>query len=83
MFEAIKDKVIQKGKPQGGRRNDFAESLWLGWGVIVVVFGGLVGWSVFAPFEGAVLTSGQIAVETSQQAVQHLEGGIVSNVDFC
>ncbi len=80
MAEAKKEKAARKGKPQGGRRNGFAGSLWLGWGVIVVVFGGLVGWSVFAPFEGAVLTSGQIAVETSQQAVQHLEGGIVSNI---
>tara|TARA_R110001606_G_scaffold366369_1_gene521510 strand:+ start:628 stop:1887 length:1260 start_codon:yes stop_codon:yes gene_type:complete len=54
--------------------------LLLGWSVILAVFGGLVLWSIFAPFEGAVLTSGQIAVESNQQAIQHLEGGIVREI---
>lgn len=51
-----------------------------GWVVIGLVFGGLVAWSVFAPFEGAVLTQGQISVESNQQAIQHLEGGIVREI---
>lgn len=51
-----------------------------GWGIVALVFGGLIAWSVFAPFEGAVLTSGQISVESNQQAVQHLEGGIVREI---
>ena len=55
-------------------------SVRFGWTVIVLVFGTLVVWSMVAPFEGAVLTSGQVAVETSQQAVQHLEGGIVNGI---
>lgn len=58
----------------------FRRYLVFGWGVILVVFGGLMSWSIFAPFEGAVLTSGQIAVESSQQAIQHLEGGIVRQI---
>lgn len=49
----------------------------MGWGLVGLLFGGLVLWSVFAPFEGAVLASGAISVESNQQAVQHLEGGIV------
>lgn len=48
--------------------------------VIGAVFGGLIGWSVFAPFEGAVVASGQVSVESNQKAVQHLEGGIVSAI---
>lgn len=51
-----------------------------GWMISGAVFGGLVAWSVFAPFEGAVLTQGQVAVASSQQAVQHLEGGIVREI---
>lgn len=51
-----------------------------GWAVIIFVFGGLLLWSVFAPFEGAVLTGGQVVVESNQQAVQHLEGGIVREI---
>jgi HlyD family secretion protein/epimerase transport system membrane fusion protein len=52
----------------------------IGWGVIALVFGGLFLWSVLAPFEGAVLTGGQVVVEGNQQAVQHLEGGIVRDI---
>lgn len=63
-----------------GQEDGLRNYLVLGWGVILAVFGGLVFWSIFAPFEGAVLTSGQIAVETSQQAIQHLEGGIVRKI---
>ena len=48
-----------------------------GWGLVIALFGGLFLWSVVAPFEGAVLASGLISVESNQQAVQHLEGGIV------
>lgn len=54
--------------------------LYAGWGIVALVFGGLIAWSVFAPFEGAVLTAGQISVESNQQAVQHLEGGIVRDI---
>lgn len=51
-----------------------------GFGIILGVFGGLLAWSVFAPFEGAVLASGSIAVEDQNKAVQHLEGGIVAEI---
>jgi HlyD family type I secretion membrane fusion protein len=54
--------------------------LFAGWGIIALVFGGLIAWSVFAPFEGAVLSAGKISVESNQQAVQHLEGGIVREI---
>ncbi len=53
----------------------------LGWLVIVFVFGGLTVWSVFAPFEGAVMAPGQVTVESRHKAIQHLEGGIVSEID--
>ena len=52
----------------------------IGWMIVALVFGGLIAWSVFAPFEGAVLTQGQVAVASNQQVVQHLEGGIVRQI---
>lgn len=54
--------------------------LAVGWIVVLSVFGGLVAWSIFAPFEGAILTTGQVSVESNRQAVQHLEGGIVREI---
>lgn len=65
----------------GSRRDESIRRYFrMGWGLIGLIFGGLILWSVFAPFEGAVLTSGQITVESNQQAVQHLEGGIVHEI---
>lgn len=52
----------------------------VGWSVILIVFGGLFAWSALAPFEGAVMASGSISVASNNKAIQHLEGGIVSEI---
>jgi HlyD family type I secretion membrane fusion protein len=62
------------------RPSSNARLFLIGWSVIGLVFGGLIAWSVFAPFEGAVLASGSVSVQSRHQAVQHLEGGIVSEI---
>ncbi len=38
------------------------------------------GWMFFAKIQGAVIATGQVAVEGKPKIVQHLEGGIVSNI---
>lgn len=48
--------------------------------VIGVVFGGLVLWSIFAPIQGAVTAPGSIAVDGNRKVVQHLEGGVISDI---
>ncbi|MBL4619131.1 MAG: HlyD family type I secretion periplasmic adaptor subunit [Marinicaulis sp.] len=51
-----------------------------GLGVIIAVFGGLLLWSVVAPINGAVIASGQVMVESNRKTVQHLDGGVVSEI---
>ena len=72
--------LSNSGPKAVSRGNHVRRYFVVGWSAIVLVFGGLIICSVFAPFEGAVLTSGQIAVETHQQTIQHLEGGIVREI---
>ena len=48
--------------------------------VIVLFFGGLTAWSVFFPFQGAVIASGMVKVSGEKKLVQHLEGGVVSKI---
>ena len=68
-------------EPVSGRASANTTNLFrLGAAAVAVLFGGLLLWSIFAPFEGAVLASGSISVESNQQAVQHLEGGIVGQI---
>lgn len=48
--------------------------------LIGVVFGGVGAWSATAPIDSAVVAPGVIAVESDRRTVQHLEGGIVSEI---
>lgn len=66
--------------PAPTRQNNARRFFLIGWTTIILVFGGLLVWSIAAPFEGAVLAPGSVAVESRHKAVQHLEGGIVSEL---
>ena len=48
--------------------------------IVVQLFGGLIGWSVTATISGAVIAPGTLTVESSRKSVQHLEGGVVSEI---
>lgn len=47
---------------------------------IAAVFGGLLLWSILAPINSAVIAPGRISVETNRKAIQHLEGGVISEI---
>jgi epimerase transport system membrane fusion protein len=48
--------------------------------VIFCFFGGIVAWSVYFPFQGAVIASGTVKVFGERKVVQHLEGGIIDKI---
>ncbi len=48
--------------------------------VIALFFGGLFIWSVFFPFQGAVVAPGVVKVVGERKVVQHLEGGIIEKI---
>jgi HlyD family secretion protein len=52
----------------------------LGYLVIVLTFGVGGLWATFAKVGGAVVAPAFVAVETNKKTVQHLEGGIVSEI---
>jgi HlyD family type I secretion membrane fusion protein len=49
-------------------------------GVIIFTFGMLGGWSAIAHIDSAVVADGTVAVESNRKTIQHLEGGIVSEL---
>jgi HlyD family secretion protein/epimerase transport system membrane fusion protein len=61
-------------------RKQARQAIVLGMGMIAVLFGGLGSWLAFAPLHGAVVAPGQVKVESSRKTVQHLEGGLVSEI---
>lgn len=48
--------------------------------IILIFFGGLTAWSMYFPFQGAVIASGVVKVEGERKVVQHLEGGIIDRI---
>ncbi|TQV73275.1 HlyD family type I secretion periplasmic adaptor subunit [Denitrobaculum tricleocarpae] len=48
--------------------------------VVVLMFGGIAGWTIGTSIEGAVVAPGMVAVESNRKTVQHLEGGIVGEI---
>ncbi|MCO8144977.1 HlyD family type I secretion periplasmic adaptor subunit [Rhodovulum tesquicola] len=47
---------------------------------IVLLVGGLGGWSVATSIAGAVVATGTVKVESDRQVVQHPEGGVVGEI---
>ncbi len=48
--------------------------------VIGATFGGFGGWAAVAPIDSAAIAPGSLVVESQRKVVQHLEGGIVSEI---
>jgi len=59
---------------------DPSRYIGLGLGIIALFFGGLLIWSVFFPFHGAVIAQGVVMVSGERKMVQHLEGGMVDKI---
>ena len=52
----------------------------LGMVVILCFFGGLAAWSIYFPFQGAVIAPGTVKVSGERKIVQHLEGGMIDEI---
>lgn len=54
--------------------------LLAGIAVLLVFFGGIVGWAAMAPLAGAVIADGRLTVEGERKTVQHLDGGVIDEI---
>ena len=52
----------------------------IGMYILLIVFGGFGLWALFAPLDSAALAPGVVTVKSYRKTVQHLEGGIVSEI---
>lgn len=63
----------------------FARSLrrtqWAGFAIVGILVLGIGGWAVATEISGAVIASGQISVRSNAKKVQHLEGGIIRQLN--
>lgn len=48
--------------------------------LLILLLGGIGGWSIFASLQGAVIAPAHVTVKANIKMVQHLEGGIISEI---
>src|SRR6478752_4867179 len=72
------DTPIQFAMPTGIK--DHRAYARLGLAAVALVFGGFGIWAGFAPLDRAAVAQGQVAVESNNKPIQHLEGGIVREI---
>ena len=70
--------VMQPDTPEEVRDWSTSRILRQGFWVLLLGFGGFLLWAIFTEIDGAVVTTGQVAVEERRQAVQHSDGGVVA-----
>ncbi|NIA67454.1 HlyD family type I secretion periplasmic adaptor subunit [Pelagibius litoralis] len=51
-----------------------------GLAVLALTFGGFFGWAATAELSSAVIASGKVTVDSNRKSLQHMEGGIVSQI---
>lgn len=72
---------MQERDPQNtGTTNTFEGIRRTGYLLLLIVFGVFGIWAAFAPLDGAAFAPGNVTVKSFKKAVQHLEGGIVSEI---
>lgn len=54
--------------------------VFVGFVGILILVGGIGGWSVTTQIEGAIVAPGTVQVESSRQVVQHQDGGTVAEI---
>jgi epimerase transport system membrane fusion protein len=68
--------------PDAGLTLDVSDRLprFIGAIILLIAFGGFGLWALFAPLDSAALAPGVVTVKSYRKTVQHLEGGIVSEI---
>lgn len=70
----------ERPRPAPGPDGDIRRAVRLGLAGIVLGILGMVVWAVAAPLSGAIVALGTVKVDLNHKTVQHLEGGIVTEV---
>jgi protease secretion system membrane fusion protein len=59
---------------------DTGRSIRLGIAVLIIGFGLMVAWSLFAPLDQGIPAQGTIVIHTHRKAIQHLTGGVIKKI---
>ena len=69
------------GGPADTEGPDLQRTIILGFAIIALFLGGFGAWAALAPLRGAVIAPGAVTIDVKRKTIQHLEGGIVREID--
>ena len=72
--------AAQPPRRTGGPSDSIRSVALAGWIIIGLFFGVFGAWAIFAPLNGAVVSTGVVKVEGNRKSIQHLDGGIVTEL---
>ena len=78
--KAVKFLISNQYQPDGGALDATRNQIRLGVIGAIIVFGFFGSWSVLAPLESAAVARGTVVLDSNKKTVQHLEGGIISDI---
>jgi len=79
--KAVNKSVLTQDKTQEQPLPTNAQKpLIIGFLILLMGFGGFIAWSVYAPLDSGVPSSGTVVLDTSRKTVQHLSGGVVKKI---
>ncbi|MDJ0946476.1 MAG: HlyD family type I secretion periplasmic adaptor subunit [Kiloniellales bacterium] len=78
--EAQGGAAMAAGPQPAGEGPNIRGPVTLGLAVIFLFFGIFGAWAALAPLQSAAVAPGVVSVDSSRKTVQHLEGGIVSEI---
>lgn len=64
----------------GGTPLKISQEIRWGYLIILLFFGGVIGWAAIAPLSTAAIAPGVVIMDGYRKTVQHLEGGIVEKI---
>src|SRR5688572_4643769 len=59
---------------------NYAGAVRVGLWVLVVGFGGFIGWAAFAPLDEGIPAPGVVSVESKRKRIDHLTGGLIDKI---
>src|SRR5262245_35339150 len=69
------------GHPHSTPSDSIKATARTGWAIVLLFFGGFGLWANIAPLNGAVLANGVVKVDGNRKSIQHLDGGIIKQLN--
>lgn len=80
---ALKKKLIPPEDSEAISKVSHPDIKRIVWGaslVLIIFLGLFLLWAIFAPIDEAVMAPGKVSVVSTKKTIQHLEGGIISQI---